>query len=48
MDPVIKKAFYAAQMKRARSLAEILDNDISTQVFGLKNLSGPIKYLQEE
>lgn len=43
-----KLAFYESQAKRARKLAGLLDDEVSTQVYGLKNISGPIKYLQEE
>ena len=43
-----KLAFYESQAKRARKLADLLDEEVSTQVYGLKNISGPIKYLQEE
>ena len=43
-----KIAFYESQQKRASRLADLLDDEVSTQVYGLKNISGPIKYLQEE
>jgi len=43
-----KIAFYQSQKKRASNLAALLEEDVITNLIGLSNLSGPIKYLKEE
>ncbi len=40
--------FYQSQASRAGKLISILDEDVSHAINGMKNLSGPIKYMREE
>jgi D-proline reductase (dithiol) PrdB len=39
--------FYQSQSQRAMKLSKLLENEAVDQVHGLRNLSGPIKYLRE-
>lgn len=43
-----KLNFYKSQSQRAQKLAQLLEEDAVYLVNGLRNLSGPIKYLREE
>lgn len=42
-----KLNFYDSQAKRALKLSKLLEQEAVDQVHGLRNLSGPIKYLRE-
>lgn len=43
-----KLSFYNSQKERAKELYKFLENDIISKIIGLRNLSGPIKYLKDE
>ena len=43
-----KLNFYKSQAQRAEKLSKLLEDEAVTMVNGLRNLSGPIKYLREE
>jgi D-proline reductase (dithiol) PrdB len=43
-----KLNFYKSQAERAKKLSNMLDEEAVYMVNGLRNLSGPIKYLREE
>lgn len=43
-----KMNFYQAQSARVDQLVSVLENDVIPNINGLKNLSGPIKYLREK
>ena len=40
--------FYEAQSDRVDVLVQMLENEVISKISGLRNLSGPIKYLREE
>lgn len=42
-----KLSFYQSQMLRAKKLASMFENEAIDQVHGIRNLSGPIKYLRK-
>lgn len=43
-----KVAFYNSQISRVERLTDFLEEDVLTELIGLSNISGPIKYLQDE
>jgi len=48
-DPADGKiGFFNSQAKRAGSAIDLIDEDLITILIGLNNLSGPIKYMEEE
>ena len=42
-----KISFYTSQSQRVKKLSNLLENEAIDQIHGLRNLSGPIKYLRE-